>query len=126
MRKEILRKEILRKEILRKSSFEIIVLKLFIKMTDQNLVIAKKERAIVRESINKFIAKIETLSKDENPDMLDLEESLELLTETASELKIKDTEIKTLTQEAQLDVEFQATNEYREKIISGIFKPTEN
>jgi len=87
-----------------------------------NLVVAKKERAIIRDSINRFINKLETICKDANPDVVDLEETLELLIETTAELKIKDSEIKTLTQEAQLEAELETANEYREKILTWRFR----
>lgn len=64
-------------------------------MTD-NLVIAKKERLALRKSIDKFINKIKSILKDGDPDLLDLEETLEQLNSAEIELKWADADVKKL------------------------------
>lgn len=54
------------------------------------LVIAKKERVIIRDNVTKSINKIETLVHDADADNLDLEETLEQLNESSRRVsKIK-------------------------------------
>lgn len=79
------------------------------------MVIANKERAIIRDSVTIFI---ETLLSDTDTNTLDIEQNLEQLKETSVELRKSDVEIKKLVQEEQLETGLQKANEYREKISS--------
>lgn len=61
----------------------------------ENWVTAKKERATTRDSVTKFINKIETLLlNDTDTDILNVEETLEQLNETSVELRKSDKKIK--------------------------------
>lgn len=87
----------------------------------ENLVIAKKERAIIRDSINNFINKIDTFLNDADTNILDLEKPFGQLNKTSVELKKSESKIEKLVQEAHIEAELQSANEAEENITSWRF-----
>ncbi|GFR34109.1 integrase catalytic domain-containing protein [Trichonephila clavata] len=82
----------------------------------------KRKRGCLRGAVTKQITKIESDILKPDITVEDLEESIELLTERGEELKLIDSQIESLIQVDQIEVEFESIEEYKEKITRTRFK----
>ncbi|GFQ73131.1 integrase catalytic domain-containing protein [Trichonephila clavata] len=82
----------------------------------------KRKRGCLRGAVTKQITKIESDILKPDITVEDLEESIELLTEGGEELKLIDSQIESLIQVDQIEVEFESIEEYKEKITRTRFK----
>ncbi|GFR09841.1 hypothetical protein TNCT_12341 [Trichonephila clavata] len=82
----------------------------------------KRKRGCLRGAVTKQITKIESAILKPDITVEDLEESIELLTERGEELKLIDSQIESLIQVDQIEVEFESIEEYKEKITRTRFK----
>ncbi|GFR27121.1 hypothetical protein TNCT_68881 [Trichonephila clavata] len=82
----------------------------------------KRNRGCLRGAVTKQITKIESDILKPDITVEDLEESIELLTERGEELKLIDSQIESLIQVDQIEVEFESIEEYKEKITRTRFR----
>ncbi|GFQ81743.1 integrase catalytic domain-containing protein [Trichonephila clavata] len=82
----------------------------------------ERKRGCLRGAVTKQITKIESDILKPDITVEDLEESIELLTERGEELKLIDSQIESLIQVDQIEVEFESIEEYKEKITRTRFK----
>ncbi|GFR13337.1 DUF1758 domain-containing protein [Trichonephila clavata] len=82
----------------------------------------KRKCGCLRGAVTKQITKIESDILKPDITVEDLEESIELLTERGEELKLIDSQVESLIQVDQIEVEFESIEEYKEKITRTRFK----
>ncbi|GFR18098.1 hypothetical protein TNCT_652801 [Trichonephila clavata] len=82
----------------------------------------KRKRGCLRGAVMKQITKLESDILKPDITVEDLEESIELLTERGEELKVIDSQIESLIQVDEIEVEFESIEEYKEKITRTRFK----
>ncbi|GFR18831.1 hypothetical protein TNCT_558671 [Trichonephila clavata] len=82
----------------------------------------KRKRGCLRGAVTKQITKIESDILKPDITVEDLEESIELLTERGEELKLFDSQIESLIQVVEIEVEFESIEEHKEKITRTRFK----
>ncbi|GFR24244.1 hypothetical protein TNCT_36491 [Trichonephila clavata] len=76
----------------------------------------KLKRVCLRGAVTKQITKIEIDILKPDITVEDLEESIELLTERGEELKLIDSQIESLIQVDEIEVEFESIEDYKQKI----------
>ena len=82
----------------------------------------KAKRSVIRSSITKYCKKIENSLKESDVDTDDLEENLEQLIKKADELKLVDKEFEQYLTGEECVKEFEAMEEYSEKITKWSHK----